>query len=163
MLCPKCGLLDDRVIDSRMAKEGDSIRRRRECLACGARFTTYEEIERVELWVIKRNGVTELFDRNKLRNSFIKACEKRPLGLEMIEQNVEQIIRSLETDCRREVPTQEIGLKVMEKLQAMDPVAYVRYASVYRKFQAVGDFIEEIQIMEKESVRNFDHPELFKK
>lgn len=161
MRCPKCGSLDDKVIDSRMSKDGISIRRRRECLACETRFTTYEEIERIELRVEKRDGRHEMLERKKLLSSFEKACEKRPISLEVIEANVDQIIRELEEESLREVSSKVIGMKVMEKLQTLDPVAYVRYASVYREFQEIGDFLEEIQTLERRKVQPANHPELF--
>ncbi len=161
MRCPKCGSLDDKVIDSRLSKEGVSIRRRRECLDCQSRFTTYEELERIELRSLKRDGRHEPFDRHKLLNSFLKACEKRPISIEAIEASVEEIIAELEASHEREVTTREIGLKVMEKLHGLDPVAYVRYASVYREFQEIGDFIEEIQSFEKRSAKTPAQPELF--
>lgn len=161
MRCPKCASLEDKVIDSRLAKDGSSIRRRRECLLCETRFTTYEQIERLEIRAIKRDGRHEPFDRRKLLSSFSKACEKRPIGLDVIERCVEEIIQELETGQEREVSTRSIGLKVMEKLHGIDPVAYVRYASVYREFQEIGDFIEEIQTLERKTVRTDAQPELF--
>ncbi len=161
MRCPKCGSLEDKVIDSRPSKDGLSIRRRRECLACETRFTTYEEIERIELRVQKRDLRHEPFDRRKLLMSFEKACEKRPVPLEAIETAVSQIIHEMEQDERREIPSREIGLHVMEKLHSLDPIAYVRYASVYREFKAVDDFIEEIQILERKQVPAANQPELF--
>lgn len=161
MRCPKCGSFEDKVIDSRLSKEGTSIRRRRECLECETRFTTYEEIERLELRAIKRDGRHEPFDRHKLLNSFIKASEKRPVGMDQIERSVEEIIGEFEAGHDREIPTRQIGLKVMEKLHALDPVAYVRYASVYREFQEIGDFIEEIQSFERRGVKTPAQPELF--
>jgi len=153
--------LEDKVIDSRLSKDGASIRRRRECLACDTRYTTYEEIERLDLRAIKRDGRHEPFDRQKLLGSFSKACEKRPIGLEQMEQAVEEIIHDFEYAQEREVSTRAIGAKVMEKLLGLDPVAYVRYASVYRQFQEIGDFIEEIQSFEKRSVRTPAQPDLF--
>lgn len=161
MRCPKCGAVEDKVIDSRLAKEGESIRRRRECLRCETRFTTYEEIERLELRVVKRDERHEPFDRNKLQNSFLKACEKRPISIEDIEHCVEEIIQELEAWQKQEISTKAIGAKVMEKLHTLDPVAYVRYASVYRQFQEIGDFIEEIQSFEKKSTKTSAQPELF--
>jgi transcriptional repressor NrdR len=162
MRCPKCGSLDDKVIDSRMAKDGASIRRRRVCLDCGTRFTTYEEIERAEIRVVKRDGRTEPFERQKLLGSFEKACEKRPISSHRIEQLVNEIQLDLESLAENEVPSQEIGRQVMDKLRATDPVAYVRYASVYREFQEIGDFIEEIETMERHTRLAENHPELFK-
>jgi len=162
MRCPKCGSLQDKVIDSRLSRDGDSIRRRRECLACDTRYTTYEEIERVELRAIKRDGRHEPFDRHKLLTSLVKACEKRPIGMEQIERAVEELLHELESQQKREIPTRLIGAMVMEKLHAIDPIAYVRYASVYRQFQEIGDFIEEIQTyQEKRSSRSSAQPELF--
>ena len=162
MRCPKCGSLQDKVIDSRLSRDGDSIRRRRECLACETRYTTYEEIERVELRAIKRDGRQEPFDRHKLLTSLVKACEKRPIGMEQIERAVEELLHELESQQKREIPTRLIGAMVMEKLHAIDPIAYVRYASVYRQFQEIGDFIEEIQTyQEKRSSRSSAQPELF--
>jgi transcriptional repressor NrdR len=162
MRCPKCGSLQDKVIDSRLSRDGDSIRRRRECLACETRYTTYEEIERVELRAIKRDGRHEPFDRHKLLTSLVKACEKRPIGMEQIERAVEELVHELESQQKREIPTRVVGAMVMEKLHAIDPIAYVRYASVYRQFQEIGDFIEEIQTyQEKRSSRSSAQPELF--
>ena len=162
MRCPKCGSLQDKVIDSRLSRDGDSIRRRRECLACETRYTTYEEIERVELRAINRDGRHEPLDRHKLLTSLVKACEKRPIGMEQIERAVEELLHELESQQKREIPTRLIGAMVMEKLHAIDPIAYVRYASVYRQFQEIGDFIEEIQTyQEKRSSRSSAQPELF--
>ena len=162
MRCPKCGSLQDKVIDSRLSRDGDSIRRRRECLACETRYTTYEEIERIELRAIKRDGRHEPFDRHKLLTSLVKACEKRPIGMERIERAVEELLHELESQQKREIPTRLIGAMVMEKLHAIDPIAYVRYASVYRQFQEIGDFIEEIQTyQEKRSSLSSAQPELF--
>lgn len=163
MRCPKCGSLEDKVIDSRPSKDGESIRRRRECLDCEARFTTYEEVEKLDLHAIKRDGRHEPLDRHKLKGSFIKACEKRPIGIDAIELCVEEIIAELVAEQQREVSTRTIGAKVMDKLHALDPVAYVRYASVYRSFKDVGEFIEEVQNMERRGLaRAGDQPELFK-
>ena len=162
MRCPKCGSLEDKVIDSRLSKDGGSIRRRRECLGCETRYTTYEQLERIEFRAVKRDGRHEPFDRNKLLGSITKACEKRPIGLEQMEDAVEAIIHELEVEQEREVPTRVIGAKVMEKLHGLDPVAYVRYASVYRQFQEIGDFIEEIQSFEKRAGRTQAQTELFK-
>lgn len=161
MRCPKCGSLEDKVIDSRLSKDGGSIRRRRECLDCETRYTTYEEIERIEMRAVKRDGRHEPFDRHKLQTSIVKACEKRPVGMEVIEQTVEEVIQDLEAEQKREIPTRLIGAKVMEKLHEVDPIAYVRYASVYRQFQEIGDFIEEIQTYEKRASRSADQQELF--
>jgi len=163
MLCPRCSSVEDKVIDSRLSKDGTSIRRRRECLGCEARFTTYEQIERVELLAVKRDGRREPFDRQKLLSSFIKACEKRPISLEVIETSVNAVITDLEGGQDREIPTKTIGAKVMEKLHAVDPVAYVRFASVYRRFEDIGEFIEEIQSLERRASISDDQKELFNK
>ena len=149
MRCLKCGSLDDKVIDSRASKDGCSIRRRRECIGCGYRFTTYEQLERNDLRVVKRTGAREAFDRDKLLNGLIKACEKRPVSIELLEQATEEIIAELQASNLREIPTRAIGPLVMDKLQGIDPVAYVRYASVYREFKDVGEFIEEIASLER--------------
>ena len=142
MYCSKCGSLEDKVIDSRLAKDGRSIRRRRECIGCGHRYTTYEEVERADLRVAKRDGRSEVFDRHKLLTGMVKACEKRPVSVEALEREAEEIIRDLEMDFPKEIPSHVIGAKVMERLHALDPVAYVRYASIYRNFQDIGEFIE---------------------
>lgn len=162
MRCTKCGSLEDKVIDSRTSKDGASIRRRRECLDCSHRFTTYEQIERNDLRVIKSNGSREPFDREKLMRGLLKACEKRPVGIETLEQTVEDIIDNLQKDNQREIPTARIGPVVMAKLQKIDPVAYVRYASVYRKFEDVGEFLDEIESLERspatdDTQRDFFH------
>ena len=162
MRCPKCDSLEDKVIDSRLSKDGESIRRRRECLACEVRFTTYEQIERLEMRAIKRDERHEPFDRQKLLGSIAKACEKRPIGIEEMERAADEIILDLEAMQEREVPTRSIGARVMEKLHVLDPVAYVRYASVYRQFQEIGDFIDEIQSFEKRAGRTPAQTELFK-
>lgn len=162
MRCPHCGSLEDKVIDSRSSKDGSTIRRRRACLSCETRYTTYEQIERLELRAIKRDGRHEPFDRHKLLASIVKACEKRPIGIDEMEQAAEQIRQELEASQQREIPTRFIGAKVMEKLHALDAVAYVRYASVYRQFQEIGDFIEEIQSFERRGTRSTAQPELFK-
>jgi transcriptional repressor NrdR len=161
MRCPKCGNLEDKVIDSRAAKAGAAIRRRRECLACQHRFTTYEEIERRDLRVIKRDGRHEPFDRQKLLGGMIKACEKRPVGYDALERAVEEIIQELEQAYDHEVPTNAIGIRVMERLHSMDEVAYIRYASVYRQFQDIGEFINEIESLGRKIKRNALQPDLF--
>src|SRR4051812_17090162 len=133
MICPKCGNLEDKVVDSRLSKNGRNIRRRRECLACGQRFTTYEEIERVELRVIKSDGSSEPFDKRKILSGMEKACERRPVTHEQIENAVEEIIQELEAGGAREIPSTRVGAMVMEQIHTLDEVAYVRYASVYRR------------------------------
>jgi len=149
MRCPKCGNVDDKVIDSRASKEGSTIRRRRECLKCEHRFTTYEQVERARLMVLKRDGRREEFVKEKLLGGIDKACQKRPISPEQIEDLVEKIIDDLSSGHDREVPCTEIGARVMAELRKMDPVAYVRYASVYRRFEEATDFVQEVKKLEK--------------
>jgi transcriptional repressor NrdR len=161
MRCPKCKRIEDRVIDSRPVNHCSGIRRRRVCLNCAFRFTTYEEIEHAALLVIKRDGRHEPFDRHKLRAGIIKACEKRPVGLESVDQAIEEIVQDLEMTHDREIRSQELGAKVMEKLHIIDKVAYVRYASVYRQFEDVGAFLDEINRLERRPIQNGQQSELF--
>ncbi|MES2469891.1 MAG: transcriptional regulator NrdR [Verrucomicrobiota bacterium] len=161
MRCPKCQNQDDKVIDSRTSRDGAAIRRRRECLACSTRFTTYEHVEQADLLVVKRNEAREAFDREKLVRSFTKACEKRPVSIESLHAAADDIATDLEASGQREIPSKLLGLKVMDKLHSIDPVAYVRYASVYREFQDVGEFINEIESMEHRVPASVVHPELF--
>ncbi len=161
MRCPKCQEIEDKVIDSRMSKDGTSIRRRRECTACGHRFTTYEEIERAELHVVKRDGRLERFDRQKLLAGMMKACEKRPISLDQLEEAASRIQQELESEYSREVPHRIIGAKVMDVLHELDDIAYVRYASVYRQFQDIGEFLDEIQSLERRVRPNRNQQELF--
>ncbi len=154
MRCVQCGSLKDRVLDSRMAKDGTSIRRRRECVTCGYRYTSYEQVERTELRVMKRDGSTETLNREKLLSGLVKACEKRPVSMDRLDRAVEEMIAELHKDHLAEVPSAAIGAKVMEKLHEIDPVAYVRYVSVYRQFDNVGEFIAEIQALERRAVKN---------
>jgi transcriptional repressor NrdR len=149
MRCPKCGCQDDKVIDSRSSKEGATIRRRRECTACAHRFTTYEEVERGRLMVLKRDGRREEFSREKLLLGLQKACQKRPVSQEAIETVVQEIVEDLSNTFDREVPGSAIGERVMAGLRALDPVAYVRYASVYRRFDEATDFVQEVKKLEK--------------
>jgi transcriptional repressor NrdR len=145
MRCPKCGCQDDKVIDSRASREGATIRRRRECLKCGYRFTTYEEIERGGLFVLKRDGRREEFSKEKLLAGIKKACQKRPIGPKIIEDLVERIVNEVTDKYEREVPGDVIGKLVMEGLRQTDEVAYVRFASVYRRFQEATDFVQEVK------------------
>ena len=145
-----------------MSKDGRAIRRRRECVKCGHRFTTYEELERKELRILKRDGRSEPFSRQKLLGGMDKACEKRPVTHETLERVAEDIIQELEQDYSKEIPSHVIGAKVMERLHDLDEVAYVRYASVYRHFTDVEEFLEEIQALEKRQKRSTLQPELFK-
>ena len=161
MRCLKCNSLDDKVIDSRMSKDGLSIRRRRECLACGFRFTTYEQLEHSDLRVIKLDGTREPFRREKLLEGLVKACEKRPVSIESLESAVEAIMGELAAEGLREIPTRMIGPKVMSKLKKIDPVAFVRYASVYRQFQDVGEFIDEIESLDRPGIDPTTQPDLF--
>ena len=149
MRCPKCSALDDKVIDSRSSRDGALIRRRRECLKCGARFTTYEEMHRENLRVKKRDGQYEEFDRRKLLSGIEKACEKRPVSTEQIEALAERVITELENEFGREVPSKQIGERLMQHLRKLDEVAYVRFASVYRQFRDAEQFIDEIKRLGK--------------
>ena len=149
MRCPKCACQDDKVIDSRASREGATIRRRRECIACGFRYTTYEEIERGGLVVVKRDGRREDFSREKLFSGIMKACQKRPIGPKTIEDLVEKIVNEVTDKYEREVPAEVIGKLVMEGLRNIDHVAYVRFASVYRRFQEATDFVSEVKKLEE--------------
>lgn len=149
MRCPKCGCQDDKVVDSRASREGAAIRRRRECIACGHRYTTYEAIERPKLMVLKRDGRTEEFSGEKLMASIQKACQKRAISQEVIASLVEQIVEDLSNKFDREVPYGEIGSRVMDGLRGIDPVAFVRYASIYRRFEEATDFVQEVKKLEK--------------
>jgi transcriptional repressor NrdR len=149
MRCPKCGCQDDKVIDSRASREGSTIRRRRECVKCEHRYTTYEQIEHGRLMVIKRDGRREEFSREKVLASVQKACEKRPVSEEQVEETVHSIMDQLASTYDREVPYTAIGEHVMTALRGLDPVAYVRYASFYRQFAEADDFVQEVKKMEK--------------
>ena len=144
MKCPFCGYSESKVIDSRPAEEGATIRRRRECLACQKRFTTYEIIERLPLVVVKRDGSRQTFDRVKLINGMVRACEKRPVSLPQLESIADDIEQELQSSLEREVGTVAIGEMVMSRLKAVDEVAYVRFASVYRSFKDINTFMEEL-------------------
>ena len=144
MKCPFCGFAESKVIDSRPADEGTSIRRRRECLACQRRFTTYETMERLPLVVIKRDGSRQTFDKNKLINSMLKACEKRSVALSDLEKIATEIEQELQNQLEREIPTSEIGEMVMKRMKELDEVSYVRFASVYRQFKDINTFMEEL-------------------
>ena len=145
MKCPFCDEPDTKVIDSRPTEEGKAIRRRHECPKCGKRFTTYEKVEEMLFMVVKRDGRRESFDRNKILNGIIRACEKRPVTLAQMEAIVDDVERGLNNMMEKEVSTQFIGEVVMDKLKELDEVAYVRFASVYRQFKDVGTFIAEIE------------------
>ena len=144
MKCPFCAYTESKVIDSRPAEEGATIRRRRECLACQKRFTTYEIIERLPLVVIKRDGSRQSFDKVKLINGMVRACEKRPVSLSQLENIADEIEQELQSGLEREVRTVDIGEMVMSRLKDVDEVAYVRFASVYRSFKDINTFMEEL-------------------
>jgi transcriptional repressor NrdR len=160
MRCPKCGSRDDKVIDSRQSREGLSIRRRRECLKCAYRYTTYEEIERTDLRVIKRDRSHEPFDRRKLVSSLAKAFEKRSISLVVLEQAVDDVIHEIET-AGREVSSTQIGTHVMAKLRDIDEVAYLRYASVHRRFQQADEFVDAIEALGRRVKTSAQQRELF--
>lgn len=144
MKCPFCGFLESKVIDSRPAEEGSTIRRRRECLACQKRFTTYEIIEHLPLVVVKRYGSRQTFDRVKLINGMVRACEKRPVSLAQLEKIADEIEQELQSALEREISTVDIGEMVMRRIKEVDEVAYVRFASVYRSFKDINTFMEEL-------------------
>ena len=148
MKCPACGFSDSKVVDSRHVEEGNSIRRRRECLNCQKRFTTFEMLETVQIIVIKKNGTKELFDRNKLLSGLLKACQKRPVNAEEIVNEIES---ELQNSLSNEVTTNEIGEYVMKKLKERDDVAYVRFASVYREFKDIETFFNELSLLKKDT------------
>ena len=145
MRCPNCDHLEDRVIDSRSTKEGRAIRRRRECIGCGKRFTTYEYVENASVAVVKRNGKREPFSREKVIAGISRACEKRPVSLSQVEEIVDRIEAEIQRRAPGEVDAKIIGESVMEELQQLDEVAYVRFASVYRHFKDVNEFLQEIK------------------
>ena len=151
MKCPFCGYTESKVIDSRPAEEGATIRRRRECLDCGKRFTTYEIIERMPLVVVKRDGSRQTFDKVKLINGMVRACEKRPVTLATLETIADEIEQELQSNLEREISTVDIGEMVMSRLKDVDEVAYVRFASVYRSFKDINTFMDELSklLMEK--------------
>jgi transcriptional repressor NrdR len=147
MKCPFCRENNNKVIDSRLSRDGTAIRRRRECLACKRRFTTYEYIEEIPLMIIKKDKRRELFSRDKVRSGFKKACEKREISMNVIEAFIEEIERDLRESEEKEIPSAIIGEKVMKKLHELDKVAYVRFASVYRDFKDVSDFVTELKTL----------------
>jgi len=144
MKCLYCGYNESKVIDSRPADEGASIRRRRECLSCGKRFTTYETVESLPMVVVKKDGSRQSFDRSKVLGGMIRACEKRPVPLAELEKITEEIEQDLQNSMEREISTEAIGEKVMDRLRAVDQVAYVRFASVYRQFKDIDTFMAEL-------------------
>jgi len=155
MKCPFCHDLENRVIDSRLGKDGDVIRRRRECFRCKRRFTTYERVEEMLPMVVKKDGRREVFDRQKIVSGLKKACEKRPVSITAIEETADRIERTLQERGDKEVPSSVIGEAVMRELHTLDKVAYVRFASVYRSFKDVGEFMRELEelIEERRGVR----------
>jgi transcriptional repressor NrdR len=145
MRCPFCGHIEDKVVDSREAKDGDSIRRRRECLECGRRFTSYERIDEIPYMVVKKDGKREAFDRNKVLAGLMRACEKRPISMIQLETIVDEIEKELQDSSDRELSTSEVGKIIMRRLKAIDKVAYVRFASVYLEFEDVSAFMTELK------------------
>ena len=151
MRCLFCGHMESKVIDSRSTEEGNTIRRRRECLECGKRFTTYEKIETIPMIVIKKGGIRETFDREKVLNGILRACEKRPVSLSDIEMVIDDIESKLYNMLEREVTSEKIGEMVMERLKDLDDIAYVRFASVYRQFKDINSFMDELAKIIKKS------------
>lgn len=150
MKCPFCFTLDSKVVDSRPTEEGSVTRRRRECISCGKRFTTYEKIENLPILVVKKDGRREAFDSNKIMSGLLRACEKRPLSVRKLETTVEDIERQVYNSLEREITSQAIGEMVMEKLRELDEIAYVRFASVYRQFKDINTFMDELNMLLKE-------------
>ncbi|NOX97965.1 MAG: transcriptional repressor NrdR [Nitrospirae bacterium] len=145
MRCPYCNFPEDKVVDSRSSKDDLVIRRRRECLKCKHRFTTYERREKIAILIVKKDRRRESFDRQKILNGVIKACEKRPVSMERIEELVDEVEGTLQGKFKKEVPSREIGELIMRKLHDLDEVAYVRFASVYRQFRDITDFMKEVK------------------
>ncbi len=145
MKCPRCGFEEDKVVDSRTTKEGEAIRRRRECLQCAFRFTTYEYIERAPLMVVKKDGRREHYSREKLLTGLLKACEKRPVSREQLERIVDEIEATIFGKFKNEVKSTELGNLVIDRLQGLDEIAYVRFASVYRQFKDINQFMSEVR------------------
>lgn len=145
MRCPYCAHIEDKVVDSRESKDGDSIRRRRECLACSRRFTSYERIDEIPYMVVKKDGKRESFDRVKIMAGLLRACEKRPISTAQLESIVDEAERNVQDSLDRELSTSEIGKVIMRRLKAMDKVAYVRFASVYLEFEDVSAFMAELK------------------
>src|SRR3954467_9664394 len=147
MLCPFCGNVEDKVVDSRESKEGESIRRRRECLNCGRRFTSYERIDEIPYMVVKKDGRREPYDRNKILGGLRRACEKRPISVSQLESIADQIEKVVQDSSDRELSTSEVGKTIMRRLKALDKVAYVRFASVYLEFEDVSEFMTELKYL----------------
>lgn len=151
MKCPFCGFMESKVVDSRATEEGTSIRRRRECIGCGRRFTTYERLDEIPLMVVKKDGRREVFSRDKIITGVLRASQKRPISYEVIEDLAKDIERDLVNRMDREVSSQIIGEMVMERLRQIDEVTYVRFASVYRQFKDIGRFMEELEKLRQET------------
>jgi len=147
MKCPQCSFEEDKVVDSRTTKEGEAIRRRRECLKCGFRFTTYEYIERAPLMVVKKDGRREQYSREKLLGGLMRACEKRPVSREQLERVIDDVETVMFAKFKNEVKSEEIGNLVIDRLQTLDEVAYVRFASVYRQFKDINQFMSEVRAL----------------
>ena len=147
MRCPFCGHVEDKVVDSREAKDGDAIRRRRECLECGRRFTSYERIDEIPYMVVKKDGRRETFDRHKIMSGLMRACEKRPISTAQLESIVDEVEKEVQDSLDREVSTNEIGKIIMRRLKSLDKVAYVRFASVYLEFEDVSAFMTELKAL----------------
>ena len=147
MRCPFCGYLEDKVVDSRESKDGDSIRRRRECLECGRRFTSYERIDEIPYMVVKKGGRREIFERNKIMAGLLRACEKRPISASQLESIVDEVEKNVQDTPDRELSTSDIGKIIMRRLKSLDKVAYVRFASVYLEFEDVSEFMTELKYL----------------
>jgi len=145
MKCPFCAEVDNKVIDSRLSKDGNVIRRRRECIICGRRFTTYEHIEEIPVMIVKKDGRREVFSREKVRSGLQKACQKRDISINVIDEFLDELERDLREAGEKEISSNKIGEKIMTKLHELDDVAYVRFASVYREFKDVNDFVSELK------------------
>ena len=154
MKCPFCEFHDSKVIDSRAAEEGNSIRRRRECLQCAKRFTTYEMVEDLPLRVVKKDGRRMAFDRSKILNGLMKACEKRPISLEVLEETADKVEKELRNSMEREIPSRLIGEVLMKHLKNLDHVAYVRFASVYREFTDIDNIMQELEALKDTAANN---------
>jgi transcriptional repressor NrdR len=147
MKCPFCGDMDNKVIDSRVSKDGAVIRRRRECIDCARRFTTYEHIEEIPIMIVKKDGRRELFNRDKVRSGMAKACEKLNISMNVIEDFIDDLERDLRETGEKEIPSRVVGEKIMARLHTLNDIAYVRFASVYREFKDVNDFVAELKTL----------------
>ena len=151
MRCPACGHDEDKVVDSRSTKENSAIRRRRECIACAHRFTTYEYVEHRPVMVVKKDGRREHYSRDKILNGLLRACEKRPVSMETLEKLIDEVEKRVSSRVRDEIPTKELGNEVMQKLAMIDQVAYVRFASVYRDFKDISQFLSELKNLQEKN------------